>query len=97
MYVEWAAAFGVVAALVTIIRLITGPQAGPRPELDDDYGLLRPVASVETLGRAAEIRRTLSHGGVRATTSIGLDGRVVVLVFEDDYDRARKLTERSLP
>jgi hypothetical protein len=95
MYLEWAAALGVVAALVTIIRLITSPRVGPGTQPDDDYGLLRVVASVDTLARAAEIRRVLSEAGVRATTSIGIDGRVQVLVFEGEYDRARRLAERS--
>ena len=95
MYLAWAAAFGVVASLVTIIRLITGPRLDPEPQPDDDYGLLRAVASTDTLTRAAEVRLVLSRAGVRATTSIGVDGRVLVLVFEREYDRALRLMAES--
>lgn len=65
-----------------------GEPAGP-----DDYGLLSPVAVVDTLAEADTIRAQLGAAAIRATVSRGGDSRYRVLVFESDLDRAR----RALP
>jgi hypothetical protein len=57
----------------------------------DDYGLLRAVALVENLDTGRSVRALLIAGGVRSTVSTGMDGLVRVLVFRDDYERARRM------
>jgi hypothetical protein len=47
----------------------------------DDYGLLRTLVLVDTLGTGLPIRALLNAGGVRATVSTGTEGLVHVLVF----------------
>ena len=37
------------------------------------------------------LRALLSDAGIRSTTGVRRDGRVQVLVFPDDEERARKL------
>lgn len=92
MYLSWIATIGVVTALVTIIRLIISGGSTPVLGGDDDYGLLRTVATVADLAHADEIRDRLARSGVRTTIAPQADGRVRVLVFADEYWRARGLT-----
>jgi hypothetical protein len=61
----------------------------------DDYGLLAPAAIVETPEQAARMRTLLSQAGIRATTTIGADGRHRVLVFARDLHRARRVAGSS--
>ena len=61
------------------------------PGMQVDTGLLRPVADLPDRGAAAALRAVLSDAGIRATIGIRRDGRVQVLVFPDDEERARKL------
>lgn len=55
----------------------------------DEFGLLRPVALTGDMGAARAVRNRLMALGIRATVGTGRDGYVRVLVFEDEYDRAR--------
>ena len=55
----------------------------------DEFGLLRPVALVDSLAAARVIRARLTALGIRATVGTGRDGFVRVLVFAGEYDRAR--------
>jgi hypothetical protein len=54
-----------------------------------EFGLLVPVALSADMGAARAIRRRLLGRGIRATVGTGRDGFVRVLVFIDEYDRAR--------
>jgi hypothetical protein len=93
----WAASAGVLAALLFIIRLLkhagpTGSGAtGAAPSAPPDYGLLRCVSMIGDLAFAREVRDRLRLNGVRATLATGHDGMVRVLVFADEFDRARRL------
>jgi hypothetical protein len=62
--------------------------AGPP---DDDYGLLSPAALADDADVAAEVRRLLTAAGIRCTQSVRYDGRIVVLVFADQVEEARRL------
>jgi hypothetical protein len=54
-----------------------------------EFGLLRPVALATDLNAARSVRNRLTDLGIRATVGTGRDGLVQVLVFADEYDRAR--------
>ena len=56
-----------------------------------DHGLLRPVAELPDRAAGAELRAVLSDAGIRSTLGVRRDGRVQVLVFPSDEDRARRL------
>jgi hypothetical protein len=58
---------------------------------DDDFGLLAVAATVPTAEEAARVRRVLAGAGIRATTTVGHDGRHRVLVFASDVLRARRV------
>jgi hypothetical protein len=87
----------VVAALAMLSKWIFGTgrhrAARPpvRPGVQVDTGLLRPVAELPDRPAAAALRAVLSDAGIRSTIGVRRDGRVQVLVFPDDEDRARKL------
>ncbi|MDG6106066.1 hypothetical protein Daura_06760 [Dactylosporangium aurantiacum] len=96
----WAASAGALATLILIIRLLRFGErracspAGVHPAAPDgdlDYGLLRCVSRVGDLAFARDVRDRLRRNGVRATLATGHDGMVRVLVFADEYDRARLL------
>jgi hypothetical protein len=61
------------------------------PAAPSDYGLLRQVAVVSGRPEGNALRAVLSDAGIRSTLMQRGDGRVEVLVFPDDADRARKL------
>ena len=65
---------------------IPSSSAGP-----DDYGLLSSVAAVDTAQEAARVRSLLADAGIRATTTVGVDGRHRVLVFNAELHRARRV------
>jgi hypothetical protein len=69
-------------------RRAAGP---PSPSRDDDFGLLRTVALVDGLDTGMCVVGLLAGGSVRATVSTGSDGLVRVLVFPDEYTRARRM------
>jgi len=56
-----------------------------------DHGLLRPVAELPDRAAGSALRAVLSDAGIRSTLGLRRDGRVQVLVFPDDEDRARRL------
>ena len=61
----------------------------------DDYGLLSPAAVTDEPEVAAEIRMLLADAGIRATQAVRPDGRVVVLVFAEQVEEARRLVGGS--
>jgi hypothetical protein len=56
-----------------------------------DHGLLRTVAELPDRPAAMAMRAVLSDAGIRSTFGVRRDGRVHVLVFPDDEERARRL------
>jgi hypothetical protein len=86
-------AFGVVAGLAAVLRWTFDADVSTFPDRSDpeDFGLLRPVATVEDAVTARALRQTLSEAGIRATLGLSPDNRVHVLVFATELDRARRL------
>jgi hypothetical protein len=75
-----------VAADVTSLRPRTSVRPAPG---DDEFGLLRTVALASDLASARAVRDRLLVFGFRATVGTDRDGFVRVLVFVDEYERAR--------
>jgi hypothetical protein len=57
----------------------------------EDYGLLASVAALDSAAEAARVRSLLANAGIRATTTVGADGRHRVLVFSAELHRARRV------
>ena len=75
---------------------VPSPTEAPAVEPErEDYGLLAEAAAVATTGEAERIRARLSAVGIRATTTIGRDGRHRVLVFASEIHRARRVAGGS--
>jgi hypothetical protein len=65
---------------------------GPAPEgKSTDFGLLHEVAVVGSAGEANALRAVLSDANIRSTVANVGRGRVRVLVFAADLERARAL------
>ena len=58
-------------------------------EGDDDFGLLRTVAIASDFVMARAVRERLMSVGIRSTVGVDRDGMHLVLVFDDEYERAR--------
>lgn len=86
-------AFGAVLALAGVLRWTFGRDLRQLPIRTEpaDYGLLRPVATVDDPRAAGAVCRMLSDADIRSTTVFREDARLQVLVFEDDLDRARQV------
>jgi hypothetical protein len=85
--------FVVIGLLVFLLRWTfsgSGVRNPPEPG-PDDFGLLTPVAVVETAEEAQRVRALLTDAGIRATRTVGSDGRHRVLVFSAELDRARRV------
>jgi hypothetical protein len=61
------------------------------PGVQIDTGLLRAIADLPDRAAAAALRAVLSDAGIRSTVGVRRDGRVQVLVFPADEERARRL------
>ncbi|AGL20563.1 hypothetical protein [Actinoplanes sp. N902-109] len=57
----------------------------------DDYGLLCPAAITEDHGHAEQIRDLLAEAGIKSTSAVRPDGRVLVLVFPETAEEARRV------
>jgi hypothetical protein len=79
------AVLAVIAVAADVVSL--HPRSGPGRS--DEFGLLRPVALAVDLPSGQAVRDKLMALGIRATVGTGCDGFVRVLVFDDEYDRAR--------
>jgi hypothetical protein len=92
-------AYGAVGLLGVTLRVAVlhagGPPIGGSPQVED-YGLLRPIADVPTLDLGHCVGALLRGSGVRSTVVTGRDGRIRVLVFADEYDRAQRLVSWAL-
>jgi hypothetical protein len=85
-------AFAVIGALAVLLRWTFGSTGPVRlPSVTEDYGLLCAVALADDEQAAATVAGKLTQAGIRATVATGLDGRVRVLVFEDQVEAARRL------
>ena len=88
--IEWHTV--IVTALTSAFALfVVALRPRSREKADDDYGLLRAIATVDDLETGQSIRALLTAGKVRATVATGVDGRVRVLVFTNEYARAHRL------
>jgi hypothetical protein len=89
--------FAMLSLLVVVLRwtFSGGGASTPDPGAPDDFGLLSPVAVVETAEQAQRLRALLTDAGIRATRTVGSDGRHRVLVFSAEIDRARKVSGGS--
>jgi len=72
-------------------RTRTAARTVTRPPGTADHGLLKPVAELPDRAAGTALRAVLSDAGIRSTLGIRRDGRVQVLVFPADEDRARRL------
>jgi hypothetical protein len=61
----------------------------------EDYGLLAEAATASTGDEAERIKARLGAVGIRATTTVGRDGRHRVLVFASEIHRARRVAGGS--
>lgn len=61
----------------------------------EDYGLLCPAAATDDAVIAEEIRALLRAAGIRSTSAVRPDGRLLVLVFPEEVDEARRLVGGS--
>ena len=61
----------------------------------EDYGLLCPAAATDDPDIAEEIRTLLARAGIRSTAAVRPDGRLLVLVFGEQVDEARRLVGGS--
>jgi hypothetical protein len=89
-------AVAVVLILGLILRWVFKPSR-PRTGLpvdaaaSPDLGMLQVMASAVPRDEAMEMRAVLGDAGIRSSMSKRRDGRLDVLVFQDDADRARSL------
>lgn len=81
----------VVGLLAILLRWTFRPRrtSWAGPARTGDTGLLRPVAVVDTKADANALRALLSDANVRSTIDAGPDGRIRLLVFAEDAERAR--------
>lgn len=89
------AAVAVVVGLTFAARWVFRPSRKHRVQRVDatdarELGLLMVIATVDRK-RAADKRGLLADAGIRASTSLRKDGRYDLLVFSQDFDRARQL------
>jgi hypothetical protein len=85
------AALGVLAL---ILRWTYGTARAVPPPVMLDYGLLRPISTVDDPEQASALRAMLAESGIRSTTSRTPSGRTVVLVFAADVENARQVLGR---
>ena len=91
---ETLIAFLMIGLLGFVLRWTFGRDKGAPawPSGDpEDFGLLAPVAIVDTADEAAQVKAMLAEAGIKATTSVGPDRRHRVLVFSNELDRARRV------
>jgi hypothetical protein len=87
-------AFALIGLFAVVLRWTFGGKQTmdpPEPGDPDDFGLLTPVAVVESATEAQRLRALLTDAGIRATRTLGADGRHRVLVFSSELERARNV------
>ena len=98
-------AFALVGMLAWVLRPRLGQDLGALGEsyaggLDlfrepEDYGLLSPAAIADDWELADDVCRLLGTAGIRSTVAGRPDGRITVLVFAEEADKARRLVGGS--
>jgi hypothetical protein len=87
--------FALLATVVLMLMMRRAVHGEPPPLITEpdpeDYGLLRPAALTRDLVDAELVKAHLATGGIRSTLMTDPDGRIRVLVFADELDRARRL------
>ncbi|GIJ48833.1 hypothetical protein Val02_57190 [Virgisporangium aliadipatigenens] len=78
-----------VLAVLAVAADVTTLRPERRRTEPEEFGLLRPVALLADVPSARSVRDRLTALSIRATIGTGKDGFVRVLVFADEYDRAR--------
>lgn len=82
-----------VLALIAICADVTSLRPAARSTrsapVDEEFGLLRTVILGADMDSARAVRDRLHAFGIRATIGTDRSGFVRVLVFADEYDRAR--------
>lgn len=85
-------------------ELYEGPELNEGRELNEglaifrdaeDYGLLCPAAATDDPDAAEEIRGLLAAAGIRSTSAACPDGCLLVLVFPEEAEEARRLVGGS--
>jgi hypothetical protein len=61
----------------------------------EDYGLLCPAATTDDREVAEDIQNLLAGAGIRSTSAVRPNGRLLVLVFGEEVDEARRLVGGS--
>jgi hypothetical protein len=61
----------------------------------EDYGLLCPAAATDDPAVAEDIRLLLAEAGIRTTSTQRRDGRLLILVFGEEVEEARRLVGGS--
>ena len=61
----------------------------------EDYGLLCPAALADDPDTAEDIRTLLAAAGIRSTSAMRPNGQLLVLVFGEEVDEARRLVGGS--
>jgi hypothetical protein len=93
-------AFALVGVLAGVLSWSLDTEPDPLDDLAEgsldlfdghDYGLLAPAALADDAEVADAVRALLADAGIRATQAVRSDGRVVVLVFPEAADQARRL------
>jgi hypothetical protein len=82
------AVLAVIAVFADVTSMRPRAVVPPAP-VDAEFGLLRTVTLSPDLGSACAVRDRLLAFGIRATVGTDRDGFVRVLVFVDEYERAR--------
>jgi hypothetical protein len=83
--------FAVVGVLALILRWAYGTSRTVPAPATLDFGLLRPISTVDDPEQASALRAVLADSGIRSTTSRTPSGRTIVLVFAADVDSARQV------
>ena len=90
-------------ALILVMRWVFAPARGRKSvrarvaaaRTGGDMGLLAPLELGASRTRANTIRANLGDAGIRSSVSVRSDGRVDLLVFRYDLERARLLVPPS--
>ena len=78
-----------VLALIAVAADVSTMRRRSATTEGDDFGLLRTVAIASDFVMARAVRERLMSVGIRSTVGVDRDGMHLVLVIDDEYERAR--------
>jgi hypothetical protein len=93
----YAGGLGVALVVVGVLALVLRWAYGrddPRPGPDADFGMLTEVATESSPAAGRRVVAALRAAGIRSTMTTDRAGRVHVMVFATDADRARDVVEQ---